>query len=57
MTKDMRKWVKEQADLAVFYAEDGAYFSAARVLRDLAADCQKQAEKNAAELNERTKPA
>lgn len=43
-TRDMRQWVKEQTDLAVIYAIDGAYASAARVLRDLATDCQKHAD-------------
>ncbi len=36
MKTDMRSHIKEQADLALFYAEDGAYHSAARVLSELA---------------------
>lgn len=33
---DMRKFVKEGAELAVILAEDGAYHSCARTLRELA---------------------
>lgn len=37
---DMRKHIASRAGLAVTYAEDGAYFSAARVLRDLTAEVE-----------------
>jgi hypothetical protein len=33
--RDMRQRVAEQAGLAITYAEDGAYFTCARVLREL----------------------
>lgn len=32
------EYIKEQCDLAVAYAKDGAYYSAARVLQSLAND-------------------
>ena len=41
---DMREHVREQAELAISYAEDGAYASAARVLRELARVTQAHAE-------------
>lgn len=40
---DMREHIKERADLALIYAEDGAYFSAGRVLRDLTAEVEAHA--------------
>lgn len=43
---DMRARIKEQSDLAHFYAEDGAYHSAARILRELAAEVAAHAERN-----------
>lgn len=43
-------YVREQAELAVTYAEDGAYGSAARVLRELARVTQEHAERVHAEL-------
>lgn len=42
---DMRDRIKEQCELAHFYAEDGAYYSAARVLRDLAEEVGQHAQK------------
>ena len=43
--RDMRVWAREQAELACTYAEDGAYYSAARVARDLADALQAHAER------------
>lgn len=40
---DMRVRIREQAELAVTYAEDGAYHSAARVLLALAAETEAHA--------------
>lgn len=42
---DMRKWAREQADLCVIYAEDGAYHSAAREARRLADVLQQHADR------------
>lgn len=49
---DMRKHIAEQATLAVFLAEDGAYHSAARILRALAAQVQKHADRVHGDLEE-----
>lgn len=43
---DMRERIKEQSGLALFYAEDGAYHSAARILTELAAEVQAHAQRN-----------
>lgn len=40
---DMREHVKEQCDLAHSYACDGAYVSAARVLRNIAREVESHA--------------
>lgn len=42
---DMRDRIKERAELAHFYAEDGAYYSAARVLGELADEVRAHAQK------------
>ncbi len=42
---DMREHIAERTDLARIYAEDGAYNSAARVLRELTADVQEHADR------------
>lgn len=47
---DMREFTKDKCALAVAYAEDGAYASAARVLRVAAATLQTHAVKMSAEL-------
>ena len=44
----MHERIKEQCDLAHFYAQDGAYHSAARVLTELAAEVRAHAERNTA---------
>jgi hypothetical protein len=47
--------VKEQCELAMLYVEDGAFASAARVLRTIAQELQTRAEQIAAEIEkERT---
>lgn len=48
----MYERIKEQSDLAHFYAQDGAYHSAARVLTDLAAEVRAHAERNTAAMAE-----
>lgn len=48
---DMRKHVAEQAGLAATYAEDGAYSSAARVLRTLTSEVEAHARAVDAQLN------
>lgn len=40
---DMRKHIKERTELALIYAEDGAYHSAARVLADLHTEVRRHA--------------
>ena len=45
---DMRTRIKEQSELALFYAQDGAYHSAARVLLELADAVQEHAHHNTA---------
>ncbi len=40
---DMRKHIEDRAGLALTYADDGAYFSAGRVLRELAAEVEAHA--------------
>ena len=42
--------VKEQCELAITYVEDGAFASAARVLRNIAQKLQTRAEEIAAEI-------
>lgn len=42
--------VKEQCELAIVYVEDGAFASAARVLRNIAQKLQTRAEEIAAEI-------
>lgn len=42
---DMRERIKEQTSLAQAYADDGAYFSAARVLRELASEVKAHADR------------
>jgi len=43
---DMRVYVKERSELATTYAEDGAYRSAERVLRELAETVKQHADRN-----------
>lgn len=55
---DMRKRLRERAALAQTYADDGAYHSAARVLRELAAEIQDHADRTGVyRLSERAEPA
>jgi len=42
----MHERIKEQCDLAHFYAEDGAYHSAARILTALAEEVSAHAQRN-----------
>lgn len=42
---DMRVRIREKCDLATIYADDGAYHSAARVLRELAEEVQRHADR------------
>lgn len=48
--KPMHVIIRERCDLAVTYAEDGAYLSAARVLRQCAADAEALGQRNAADM-------
>jgi len=48
---DMRELIREKTDLAVTYAEDGAYISAARTLEDLAKQVRAHADRVYAELD------
>ncbi len=43
--RDMRQHAREQADLCVTYAEDGAYHSAAATARRLADELQAHADR------------
>lgn len=43
--RDMREYAREQANLCVTYAEDGAYHSAARTARRLADELQAHADR------------
>lgn len=43
---DMREVIKDQSGLALFYAEDGAYHSAARILQELADRVKAHAQAN-----------
>jgi|WetSurMetagenome_2_1015567.scaffolds.fasta_scaffold430908_3 hypothetical protein len=45
---DMREHIKEQCELAITYAEDGAYMSAARVLHKIAQETHNHAMRVAA---------
>jgi KaiC/GvpD/RAD55 family RecA-like ATPase len=45
---DMREYIKEQCELAITYAEDGAYMSAARVLYKIAQETHEHVLKVAA---------
>lgn len=56
MKIDMRSHIKEQSDLALFYAEDGAYHEAARVLLELAVSVKDHAAALAAILANLEKP-
>lgn len=49
---DMREHIRDRCGLARAYAEDGAYNSAARILRDLANDVQEHADFILAEIVE-----
>lgn len=42
---DMRLFIKQRTGLALTYAEDGAYHSAARILSELAASVKDHAER------------
>lgn len=43
--RDMREYAREEANLCVTYAEDGAYHSAARTARRLADELQAHADR------------
>ena len=44
--KDMRDWLRELNELAQAYADDGAYYSAARVTAETAERLKEHAESN-----------
>ena len=44
--KDMREWLRERNELAQAYADDGAYYSAARVTDETAERLNGHAESN-----------
>ena len=44
--KDMREWLRERNELAQAYADDGAYYSAARVTAETAERLKEHAESN-----------
>lgn len=50
---DMREHIQHRCDLALTYAEDGAYISAARILRELAAEVKEHADEVCADIIEK----
>lgn len=52
MSKTIEQHIKEQSDLAVFYAEDGAFRDALRVIRTLVSDIEELVTRNDALLLE-----